>query len=337
MAGLPLADPEQQVLDPSVLAAASVVDMHDTNGAAIAIDPGVLSAIVATGTLGCDSFIGPDGQHIQVVGEEELQQHLAQLAATGVYAVDGSDLVAPLQQQLAAHERAQMEGIRRGDTQALQSAKRAGTLITVNFTLELPPELEDLDLGDRSGIIEAPQSSDVAQLKRLFMYNAHNKLLPGLQMLITEDGCEMLDMDEEGNPVPISACGVTNGSKITLRIVFPDDLDTLPLVDEAIVSSAYSAGTLVQHMQGRQPGRKTRWTQEQIEALIEGVERHGLSAWRTIVQDVRLAGKNNMQCKDKFRNLCLTIIQGRPERGLTLDWRLKDRVRQLIEQENIKF
>jgi hypothetical protein len=38
-------------------------------------------------------------------------------------------------------------------------------------------------------------------------------------MLITEDGCEMLDMDEEGNPVPISACGVTNGSKITLRIV----------------------------------------------------------------------------------------------------------------------
>jgi hypothetical protein len=30
-----------------------------------------------------------------------------------------------------------------------QSAKRAGTLITVNFTLELPPELEDLDLGDR--------------------------------------------------------------------------------------------------------------------------------------------------------------------------------------------
>jgi hypothetical protein len=29
--------------------------------------------------------------------------------------------------------------------------------------------------------------------------------------------------------------------------------------------------------------------------------------------------------------------QGRPERGLTLDWALKDRVRQLIEQENIRF
>ena len=33
----------------------------------------------------------------------------------------------------------------------------------------------------------------------------------------------------------------------------------------------------------RQAGRKTRWTAEQIEALVQGVERHGLSAWRTIV------------------------------------------------------
>lgn len=54
------------------------------------------------------------------------------------------------------------------------------------------------------------------------------------------------------------------------------------------------------------------------------------------MQDPRLNSKNNMQCKDKFRNLCLTIIQGRPERGLTLPWQLKDRVRALIEQENIK-
>jgi hypothetical protein len=30
------------------------------------------------------------------------------------------------------------------------------------------------------------------------------------------------------------------------------------------------------------------------------------------VQDPRLSGKNNMQCKDKFRNLCLTIIQVGP-------------------------
>ncbi len=55
------------------------------------------------------------------------------------------------------------------------------------------------------------------------------------------------------------------------------------------------------------------------------------------VQDPRLAGKNNMQCKDKFRNLCLTIIQGRPERGLTLSWPLKERLRAFIEREHITF
>ncbi len=54
-------------------------------------------------------------------------------------------------------------------------------------------------------------------------------------------------------------------------------------------------------------------------------------------QDPRLAGKNNMQCKDKFRNLCLTIIQGRPERGLTLSWALKERLRTLIQNERLTF
>ncbi|KAI8473640.1 MAG: hypothetical protein J3K34DRAFT_410090 [Monoraphidium minutum] len=310
-----------------MLAAAGVVDVGDGGGGAIAIDPGVLAAIAATG--------GAEGGG--VVADEELQAHLAQLAATGMFAVDGSGLgLAPLQQQLAAVERAQMEGIRRGDSQALQSAKRAGTLITLNFTLELPPELEHLELGEREGIIEAPQSGDVPQLKRLFMYSAHNKLLPGLQVLLTEEGLEMADADAAGNPTPISSYGVGDNSRVTLRIVIPDDVDNLPLVDEALASTAYSGGALVAQAQGRQPGRKTRWTQEQIEALIEGVEQHGLSAWRTIVTDERLTGKNNMQCKDKFRNLCLTIIQGRPERGLTLDWALKERVRKLIENENIK-
>ncbi|KIY97818.1 hypothetical protein MNEG_10143 [Monoraphidium neglectum] len=158
-----------------------------------------------------------------------------------------------------------------------------------------------------------------------------------MQVLITDDGSEMLDRDATGGLVPISAYGITDGSHVTLRIQVPgvDDLDDVPLVDEAIVSSAFALGVL--QGRGGGNGRKTRWTQDQIVALIEGVERHGLSAWRTIVQDPRLAGKNNMQCKDKFRNLCLTIIQGRPERGLTLDWRLKDRVKTLIEQESIKL
>ena len=59
----------------------------------------------------------------------------------------------------------------------------------------------------------------------------------------------------------------------------PESLDDVPLVDEALASAAYTnTGS-----SSRTPSRKTRWTNEQIEALVEGVEKYGLSAWRTIV------------------------------------------------------
>lgn len=53
----------------------------------------------------------------------------------------------------------------------------------------------------------------------------------------------------------------------------------MPMVDEALASAAYTSTS----GGARTPSRKTRWTTEQIEALIEGVEKYGLSAWRTIV------------------------------------------------------
>jgi hypothetical protein len=59
----------------------------------------------------------------------------------------------------------------------------------------------------------------------------------------------------------------------------PEDLENVPMVDEALASAAYTSAT----GGARTPSRKTRWTTEQIEALIEGVEKYGLSAWRTIV------------------------------------------------------
>jgi hypothetical protein len=59
----------------------------------------------------------------------------------------------------------------------------------------------------------------------------------------------------------------------------PDELDNVPMVDEALASAAYTSTS----GGARTPSRKTRWTTEQIEALIEGVEKYGLSAWRTIV------------------------------------------------------
>lgn len=39
----------------------------------------------------------------------------------------------------------------------------------------------------RSGIIECPTTADVLMLKRLFQYQAHNKLLPALQ--VSTHGC----------------------------------------------------------------------------------------------------------------------------------------------------
>lgn len=72
----------------------------------------------------------------------------------------------------------------------------------------------------------------------------------------------------------------------------PDELDAIPMVDEALASAAYSTvagGT-------RTPSRKTRWTTEQIEALIEGVEKYGLSAWRTIVMVSQRACSTQGNC-----------------------------------------
>lgn len=59
----------------------------------------------------------------------------------------------------------------------------------------------------------------------------------------------------------------------------PDELENIPMVDEALASAAYTNAA----SGARTPSRKTRWTTDQIEALIEGVEKYGLSAWRTIV------------------------------------------------------
>jgi hypothetical protein len=124
---------------------------------------------------------------------------------------------------------------------------------------------------------------------------------------------------------------VTNPRHVIRYFQIPDDVDEIPLVDEAIASSAFVSNAIVEVSKGggepairgvlssggpagpaadrstrnsahdsaaptnrRQPpqgnrresggGRKTRWTPDQIEALVEGVEKHGLSAWRTIVQ-----------------------------------------------------
>lgn len=318
----------------SAAALAGAVPVSAALTAGMQLDPAAMAAAVAGSLniqgLTVQQLVDANGQQVHLMPDAlQLQAaHDAQLfAAHQAGAPDelGEYYSSELQRQ-------QVETVRKADYQALAAAKRSGHLATIQFTLDLPPELQDIELTERTGIVEVPMNGDVMMLKRLFQYQAHNKLLPALQTLLTETGEEMVDAKDDGTPMPLASYNVGNNSNIILRITIPEDLENVPMVDEALASAAYTSAT----GGARTPSRKTRWTTEQIEALIEGVEKYGLSAWRTIVMDPRLASKNNMQCKDKFRNLCLTIIQGRPERGLTLPWQLKDRVRALIEQENIK-
>lgn len=46
-------------------------------------------------------------------------------------------------------QRQQIEGLRKADYQALAGAKRSGQLATINFTLDLPDELADVELTER--------------------------------------------------------------------------------------------------------------------------------------------------------------------------------------------
>lgn len=46
-------------------------------------------------------------------------------------------------------QRQQIESIRKADYQALAAAKRSGHLATIQFTLDLPAELADIELTER--------------------------------------------------------------------------------------------------------------------------------------------------------------------------------------------
>uniref|UniRef100_A0A1J3J3V5 MYB transcription factor n=1 Tax=Noccaea caerulescens TaxID=107243 RepID=A0A1J3J3V5_NOCCA len=57
-------------------------------------------------------------------------------------------------------------------------------------------------------------------------------------------------------------------------------------------------------MQGR---RNNKWTVEEENALLAGIAKHGVGKWSEIVDDpvlsAQLAGRNNIQLKDKWRNI----------------------------------
>jgi hypothetical protein len=76
-----------------------------------------------------------------------------------------------------------LEGQRRADMVALEQAKRANNTMELVYRMELPPQLADIVAGGtREGLVEVPATADVPMLKRFFMYGAHNKLVPPLQV-----------------------------------------------------------------------------------------------------------------------------------------------------------
>ncbi|KAL8537777.1 hypothetical protein ACS0TY_012786 [Phlomoides rotata] len=60
--------------------------------------------------------------------------------------------------------------------------------------------------------------------------------------------------------------------------------------------------------------QKLRWTEEEEEALKAGVAKHGTGKWKNILADPefnrKLILRSNVDLKDKWRNLCVTVEQG---------------------------
>eukprot|EP00879_Flechtneria_rotunda_P018614 GHRR01019532.1.p1 GENE.GHRR01019532.1~~GHRR01019532.1.p1 ORF type:complete len:407 (+),score=200.79 GHRR01019532.1:341-1561(+) len=271
-----------QNMDPAALAAAGI---PVSAGLTAQLDPAAAAAALAAQGIniqglpmpgitldhnGQQLHVMPDGLQLQAAHNAEM--YAAAAAAAAHHHAGGHDEMAEMQRQ-------HIETTRKADYQALAAAKRTGQLATINFTLDLPQELADVELTERNGIIEVPINADVLMLKRLFQYQAHNKLLPALQTLLTDQMEEMQDVKDDGTTMPLAHYNIGNGSSIILKITIPDELENVPMVDEALASAAYTSAS----SSARTPSRKTRWTTEQIEALIEGVEKYGLSAWRTIV------------------------------------------------------
>ncbi|KAL8537160.1 hypothetical protein ACS0TY_012369 [Phlomoides rotata] len=60
--------------------------------------------------------------------------------------------------------------------------------------------------------------------------------------------------------------------------------------------------------------QKLRWKEEEEEALKAGVAKHGTGKWKNILADPefnhKLILRSNVDLKDKWRNLCVTVEQG---------------------------
>ncbi|KAK1257301.1 Telomere repeat-binding factor 4 [Acorus gramineus] len=83
--------------------------------------------------------------------------------------------------------------------------------------------------------------------------------------------------------------------------------------------SLKKGGKQQQQQQNKRMGApKQKWTAEEEEALIAGVDKHGAGKWRTIQKDPEfshyLSARSNIDLKDKWRNMSVSGGQGSRER-----------------------
>ncbi|KAK1315464.1 Telomere repeat-binding factor 4 [Acorus calamus] len=83
-------------------------------------------------------------------------------------------------------------------------------------------------------------------------------------------------------------------------------------------SKSLKKGGKQQQKNKRMGAPKQKWTAEEEEALIAGVDKHGAGKWRTIQKDPEfshyLSARSNIDLKDKWRNMSVSGGQGSRER-----------------------
>jgi hypothetical protein len=206
----------------------------------------------------------------------------------------------------------------------------------------------------------------VRALRRYINYYSSDKLPPAMQRLRdTLSGAPMHDLNARGEPNTLGSYGLSNGASITLTVVPPETEDQQLAVGAALADAEEAereaAAAQAQAQQGggglspRRPGARPgeglpsdagapgrgsrqgagRWSLEEMEALVGGIEAWGLS-WADVRRDPRLAARDGVNCKDKFRNMCLTVLQGRTERKVAMPYEIRERVTRLAEHYHVR-
>jgi hypothetical protein len=208
-------------------------------------------------------------------------------------------------------------------------------------------------------MIEVPALCEVRALRRYIHYYCGGCLPPAMQRL--RDGLSaapLHDLNARGEPNTLGNYGLADGARVTLTVVPPETEEQQLAVGAALAGDDLPAPTaglsprrpgdpLIASPSARRQGAggaggqgqgrngAGRWSLEEMEALVGGIEAWGLS-WADVRNDARLAARDNVNCKDKFRNMCLTVLQGRAERKVSMPYQIRQRVTRLAEVHNVR-